>query len=91
MGLRAPVEVAPTFLVWPSNVAAADFPRAGVEFRGSRVDLKVDDIVAAEGRRTPDWTVAQRRYRFAFVLVTSSGGTATSKEIAQLETYRKEF
>lgn len=91
MGFRAPYEVPPAFLVTGSNRPAASFPQVGIAIRGERQDITVDDIVAAEGRRVPDATVAQRLFRFAFVMVTPGGAAASADELAQLETYRAEF
>jgi hypothetical protein len=91
MGFRLPEEVPPTFVVWPSNIDATSFPRVGVAFRGGRWDVSISDLIAAEGRRVPDSTVAQRRFRFGFVLITDTGQQATDASVRQLETYRQEF
>ena len=73
-GLRGPDEVAPVFAVLdtdgPGNASA---PRVGTTFNGQRFDISMDDIIAEAGDRVPDAAVAQRRYRFGFVLVKSSG------------------
>lgn len=91
MGLRAPEEVPSTFLVYPASTSATRLPQSGVSFRGTRLDVTVPDIVAAEGRRIPDHTVEQRNYRFAFVLIVPEGQTPDPDQIAQLERYRAEF
>lgn len=92
MGLRAPQDVPPTFYVSGASIGTTfRTPQIGVEFDGNRRDVTVDDLIAAEGRRTPDHTVAQRRYRFAFILVVPSAGAPPAAEIAQIDTYRREF
>lgn len=91
MGFLPPSEVPPTFLVKGSQYSNSTFPQVGVAIRGERQDITVDDIIAAEGPRVPDSTVAQRKFRTAFILVIPSGTEPNPDEIAQLETYRAEF
>ena len=91
MGLRAPEEVPDTFLVTNARGTILRLPRVGATFDGERRDIRIDEIVAAEGRRTPDHTVSQRRFRFAFVLITAAGNEPSSDQIAQLELWRGRF
>ena len=92
MGFRAPEEVAPTFLVTGASRSFAFNPgQTGVSFDGQRRDVNVADIIAAEGRRTPDSTVSQRRFRFAFVLIVRQGSTPPQADTDQIETYRRQF
>ena len=51
----------------------------------------IDEIAGVEGRRTPDYTVSQRRYRFAFVLVVAKDSEPAAAQLAQVELYRQEF
>jgi uncharacterized protein (TIGR03437 family) len=92
MGLRAPEEVPPTFLVAGT---ASSFqnrpPQTGVGFDGQRRDIQLAEIIGDEGRRTPDHTVAQRHFRFAFLLIVRQGAEPTPAELAQIENYRSEF
>jgi hypothetical protein len=92
MGFAPAEQVAPTFLatgVLPQ--LPAQHPLRNYAFDGDRRDILVDDVIAAEGRRTPDYTVAQRRFRFAFLLVAPQGGQPGATEIAQVEAYRQQF
>jgi len=92
MGLRAPAEVPPTFLVTGTSSSLANrLGQTGVSFDGQRRDISVTDIIAAEGRRTPDSTVSQRRFRFAFIFVIRQGSTPPITHLDQIETYRREF
>ncbi len=92
MGLRAPEDVPATFLVTnPSYGGFNRGPQRGVQFDGVRRDVTIDEIVRAEGRRTPDHTVAQRHFRFAFIVLTSEGVQPTAEQLAQVERYRSEF
>lgn len=92
MGLRAPSEVPPTFLVAnPTLSTLARPPQSGISFDGVRRDIHIDELIRAEGRRTPDHTVSQRRFRFAFILVTGAGTQPSSEQLSQLDSYRREF
>jgi hypothetical protein len=93
MGFRAASEVPPTFLVTdsPSISTGAMAPRKGVRFDGNRRDISIDDIISAVGRRTPDATVSQRAFRFAFILIVPAGQPPDPNQLAQLESYRSAF
>ena len=91
MGLRAPDEVPPTFVVTPASVQASRPPQTGVSFNGQRLNVTVDDIIAIEGRRTPDHSVSQRRYRFGFVLIGAAGTEIPAETVAKVERYRAAF
>ncbi len=92
MGLRAPSEVADTFLVQAATVVNPDrLPEVGVNFDGDRRDIRIDEIVAAEGRRVPDYTVEQRRFRFAFVLIHAAGAEPPQSDLDKLDLFRREF
>jgi hypothetical protein len=91
MGFRMPEEVPPLFLVRNSSVPGSSFPQVNVTFSGSRQDFSVDELIAAEGRRVPASEVAQRRFRFAFVLIVPAGAEPAQAQLEQLETYRAEF
>jgi hypothetical protein len=93
MGFRAPEEVPPTFLVTDSpNVSSGSrSPQIGVAFDGNRRDIAIQEVINAVGRRAPDSTVSQRRFRFAFLLIVPAGQTPRADQIAQLETYRSLF
>src|SRR5207253_557230 len=85
-------EVPPTFLVTgnPSGFSLR-FPEVGINFSGGRRDVAVDDVIEAEGRRTPDFTVAQRHFRTAFVLIVKQGTTPSAAELTQIEAMRSQF
>lgn len=92
MGFRPKEEVPDTFVVLnPRGGNARGLPRVGVAFDGDRRDIRVDEVIAAEGRRVPDHTVSQRRFRFAFILITAAGTEPSADQISQVETYRQSF
>lgn len=65
-------------------------PQAGVQISGPRRDFSMADIIAANGARVPDHRIAQRRFRFAFVLVTQDE-TKVQPALEKLDRYRREF
>lgn len=92
MGFRAPNDVPPTFLVTnPSVLAGSRTPQVGVNFNGERRDVTVEEIIGVEGRRTPDHTVSQRRFRFGFILVVAQGSQPSQTDLNKVEAFRKGF
>lgn len=95
MGLRGPHEVEAEHQMFFVTGTPASFsrrqPLSGVGFDGERRDVRLDEIVAVEGRRTPDHTVAQRRFRFAFILITRAGTEPRQEDLAKLEGFRTAF
>ncbi|MEO8096862.1 MAG: hypothetical protein ABI811_04130 [Acidobacteriota bacterium] len=96
MGLRPPQEVPPSFAVLNSGQTNSRAPQTGVSFNGTRLDIPVEDVIKAAGRRTPDSTVAQRQFRFGFVMIVDenadlSAGSPTAAAIAQVDAYRSAF
>ena len=91
MGFRTSAEVPPSFYVTGPAYLAQLHPLRGYSFNGDRVDVTVDQVIAAVGTRIPDSTVAQRHFRFAFLLVVPKGTDPRPDELAQLETYRSQF
>ncbi len=96
MGFRAPEEVSPTFAVLNASQSQTRTPQTGVSFSGTRLEVSIDQVIQAAGRRTPDSTVAQRNFRFAFILIVPAGSTLSdggtiSNAIAQVNQYRSGF
>jgi uncharacterized protein (TIGR03437 family) len=91
MGFQQSGSVPPVFVVTGSGFSPLGHPISGVSLSGDRLDISVDDVIAAEGRRTPDWTVAQRRYRFGFILLVPAGSTPPDSQVQQIDTYRQQF
>ena len=96
MGFRDPQDVPPSFAVLNSGFANSKGPQTGVTFNGTRLDIPIGDVVKAAGRRTPDASVAQRNFRFAFIVVVDenadiSAGSANASAIAQVDGYRTAF
>lgn len=91
MGFLPPEEVPPFYLVRNSGRANNPLPQKGVSFNGARQDIRVDDVIAAEGRRSPDHTMAQRRFRMAVILLIPDASEPDPNDIQQLDRLRQEF
>ena len=85
-------EVLPSFVVPdPTALAFNHRPEAGVTFSGTRLDVTMDKLIEANGRRLPTAAVGQRDFSVAFALVNARGSTATAEQIAKLEAIRQQW
>ena len=96
LGLVPPETVPPSFFVRNPSIASANFseahfPLGGVFFDGKRVDVSIDQIREAMGRRKPDDTIAQKEYRYAFILLTQEGTEPSPEAIAKMGRFREAF
>lgn len=95
MGLRAPDETPPMLVIDDgSRLGLYENPLAPGQSEmktGTAVMVSVDDIVRAQGARSPAYPAAQRCFRTAFILVTQQGHTATPDEIAHVDAWRQRW
>ena len=100
MGLRSASEVGPLFYVEPaagSGHVATDVTEPsdiGLSFSGTRKDVPVQDIIAAEGPRVPDVQVAPKVFHQATILLVRQGTAPSSAEInkvSQIQGRLKDF
>jgi MYXO-CTERM domain-containing protein len=93
MGLLAPDEVPPFFLIdgiagytYPANCNAYQFtfrPPA-TTIQGTRVDIKIQDVIAASGERRVPTGERQNYWREAEVILTSPTETVASPRVQML-------
>jgi uncharacterized protein (TIGR03437 family) len=93
MGFAPPADVPDTFVALNSSASPLGHPLTGINFAGTRLNISAGDVIQAMGRRTPDSTVAQRRYRFGFILVVSDGAAdaTLADSVQRVEGYRQAF
>ena len=93
MGFAPPGDVPGTFVATQPSVSPLRHPQTLVAFTGNRLNISVNDVIQAMGRRTPDDTVAQHRFRFGFIMVVPQGAQNSSftDAVQQVETYRQQF
>ncbi len=94
MGLRDSSEVDPVYYV--TNVSGtrrvpSSPPAIGVTFSGTRRNLTVNDIIAAEGPRIPDASDSPKVFRQAFVLLVRRGTTPLPAEVEKLDSIRRRW
>ena len=66
-------------------------PEGGATFQGTRVDLEIDDVIAALGPRRPAAGDAPREFRIGFVLLTRDGKKASDSSINKVNQFAVEI
>ncbi len=96
-GLLPPEQVPPSFFVRNPSIAddnlftPAHEPLAGIFFDGERVDVTLNMIRAAHGRRIPDHTLSQKNFRYGFLLLKQEGEEVPPEHVEKLDTLREAF
>ena len=91
MGLRDPNQIGPMFYVdgvTGTTRTASSAPAIGVTFRGTRQNLTITDIIAAEGPRVPSVAASPKVFRQAFILLVQRGASPSAAEVAKLDRFR---
>ncbi|MBI4482513.1 MAG: hypothetical protein HY652_06440 [Acidobacteria bacterium] len=98
MGLIGPEEVPGFFYVnnptvtdpgrCGSNLTRSSAPCRGATFTATRVNLTMQDVINAEGPRTPAVSVSQKSFRHAFLLLVKRGAAPTQAELDQISGFR---
>jgi hypothetical protein len=96
MGLLAESEVPPFFYVEnPVNVSPSrerdSAPTLNVTFNGTRRDVLIHDIVAANGPRIPAAADAPRVHTQAFIYVVGAGRTPGADQVEKLDRIRRQW
>jgi len=93
MGLIAPEEVPDSFYVTDetSNADRESNPRLSDNFFGTRVDVSLSQVIAFEGPRDPDWTVAPKTLKTAFLVLGKRGQPVSAASAAKVRKYRKQW
>lgn len=93
MGLAPPGSVPDFFYVAnPDEPTSIDsLPVFEATVNGDRVDVSVEDVIAAEGPRSPDTEASPNTFRTAFLVVGLTGQGVSPEAIAKVESYRKRW
>jgi hypothetical protein len=96
MGLVGESDVPSFFYVEsPTNIVPSkdreSAPALNVTFNGTRRDVLIQDIVAANGPRIPSTADAPRVHNQAFVFVVGLGRTASAEQIDKLDRIRRQW
>jgi hypothetical protein len=98
MGLRASNEVPDTFVITNPTLQRTCFgtvpegrdcpPQAGVTTGGTRLNVSIDRVIAANGPRVPGVETSQKAWRAAFILLLQPGATVAQSTLDKLNLYR---
>lgn len=90
MGLADKSEVTPWFYIANSNpqLGEAYYPPERRTYRGTRHDVKVQQVIDSMGARTPAYPDTQRTFRVAFVLLADPDRPVGENELALVQQYR---
>lgn len=98
MGLVAPQEVDPFFIILDGRLGGQLVPSTarlarGTTVTGTRLDVSVQDVVAANGERVPDHTQSQKDFNMAVVVVTAPGQTVADVLglVAEVDAFRVQW
>ncbi len=92
MGLLDPARVGPlTLLRNPAVDPAQIAPDEGAVMAGTPQALSVDDIIAAEGPRQPDFRNSPKTLRLGFIFLTAPGVDPSADDLAGVERLRAAF
>ena len=87
MGMLPKEEVPPMLLIDNPAIDKMQLPQLGATIPGAVQSVTVDDIIAAEGARAPDFTTSQKKFTVGFVLLTRPGENPGAAPVA-IETLR---
>jgi flagellar hook assembly protein FlgD/fibronectin type 3 domain-containing protein len=88
MGMYKKSEVPPFYLIKNPSVDPTQYPLTGATVTGTRQDLTIDDVIAADGARVPDASTSQKTFRLGFIVLGRSGADPTAAQIAAVNNIR---
>lgn len=91
MGFYKPEEVPPFFLIENAQIDKYQITPENVTITGTRREVTIQDVIAAEGPRVPAAAQAQKEFRMAFVLLAGPGEDVSDAQIASLNDVRNAF
>ncbi len=90
-GFLSADEVPPFFLIRNPAIDPKRPARIGEMVSGTRLDLSIDDVIAAEGPRVPAAAAAPRELTAALVYLVRPGDEVSESDLANLELLRREL
>jgi hypothetical protein len=87
MGLIGAGDVPPFYFVTPC-VDPTAAPQIGIGIQGRRVDVSIDQVIAAEGPRVPAANKAPHDFKMAFILVAPADPGPSDDGIAHVDRIR---
>jgi hypothetical protein len=87
MGLIGAGEVPPFYIVG-NCLSPSAAPAVGANLQGPRIDIAIDQVIAVEGPRSPDFRKAPHTFDMAFILVSEAGRFPSDASIAKVDRIR---
>ena len=88
--MASPGNYDPAVNEWGETLGARSYGEDAT-FTGTRVDFTIDEVVEANGVRTPVYGTAPTHFRFAFVLVCADVDNCREEDLAIVEAQRLAF
>lgn len=91
MGLRPASDVNDTFVITNPNASGftrTSGPRPNVTATGGKQIITINEIIQANGARVPNVSVAPKKFRTAFILLSRFGSPASLTTINKLNRFR---
>ena len=90
MGLIAAAEVPDFFIVRPLVRTGTDANGRPI-FKGQRMRITIQDVIAAEGPRLPDVNLSQRQFNTGIVVIVEHGRTPSAELINRANGIRRQW
>lgn len=90
MGLISPAEV-PDFFVLKNLVKSGEDANGHAMFKADRTKITVQDVIAAEGTRSPDVDHSQRAFNTGMVLIVEHGKQPSAELIERVNGIRQQW
>jgi hypothetical protein len=90
MGLMSPSEV-PDFFILNNLARVGEDASRRPLFRGDRIGVRIDDVIAAEGARSPDAGHSQRKFNTGIVVMVEHGRRPSAKLLREAEGIRRQW
>jgi hypothetical protein len=90
MGLISAAEV-PDFFILKNLVAAGRDANGHAIFKADRTKVTIQDVIAAEGPRSPDVVHSQRNFNTGFVLIVEHGQAPTHTLVERADAIRQRW
>ncbi len=93
MGMKSASSVPDFFLISNGQPGVStDLPPAiGAKVTGEKKIISIDDVIAAEGPRVPEFSESQHEFNVHFVVLTRPGQEVSSTDIGKLLILKKQF
>jgi hypothetical protein len=99
MGLRPPSEVPDFWFIRNPSLQNPCFgegpqscsPQLDLTTSGTKVNVSLNQIIQAEGQRSPAFGTAPNTFRYAFIMIVPAGLDPTPRDLMQLDAIRRRW